>query len=1243
MTHRRLSLGRFGSSLAAAILLVLPMAQPASALDPTKSIDDYVIRSWDEEQRLPHRLVYALLQSQDGYLWLGTQDGLVRFDGVRFTVFNNVNEPAITENGMRAIAQTPDGALHIAPLRADLLRLSSSRFEVLRNLLPPEWLRSSVSDLRVDSGGTLWVTGAGGIGRLEGGKLQTLSTGSAASDLTFIRRRICEGEGGRIWYTSPEGLHVIDMGRLATILTKENGRGLYADRRGTVWAGFDGAGLIRLSGGTVTPVPLSDRQLRVNAILGDRDGNLWVGTDVGLFRLRRSLITPDAVSEAFKDIEVEDLIEDTLGNLWVATRSGLYVVRDPIFQTFSATTGVHEVVSVVEDGLEVLWFVTRQPPFVQQLREGRVSAYSGPPLPEGVNVIFRDRNGTLWLGANAGLFRLSGEQWARVPDAPQAAITTIAQDPAGQLWFADAKGTLHRRRDGSWESFAENAGLPGRRIESMYGAPDGSLWLATQGGIFRLLRGRISEVKLGEGEPYRYARFVGADEEGFIWIGTRVGLTRYNGKDDTFRTFTPKEGLPDPIVNMILDDRRGNLWVGCSKGIYRVAKSEFANLFAGKSKSVHCVLFGRRNGIAAGQAWGSAALRSRDGSLWFGTTRGIVGVPRARLDEIPPPPTVHIEDTRVDSRPLRADGTAPPGSGLLAFRFTGLSFDAPDLVRFIFKLEGFDPDWREAEGQREVTYTRVEPGEYTFRVKAANSAGKWSPEGAALKLRLLPHFYQTRLFFVVGALLALGAAYGIYRFRLHQLGARERELARKVEARTHELQEERDLHHALMENVPDLIYYKDASSRYTRVNPAHAKTLGLASPAAAVGKTDFDFFSPEFAQSSLADEQALLKTGQALVGKAEYDQRTARWYLATKVPILNAAGEPSGLVGISKDITERKGAEEQLDQNLATFLGLVRQVADGDMTRRSAPGDDTLGRIGSSVNLMLDNFEGILTELRGVALSVSTASTEILAAATEIAKGAQYGSDEVHATSTAVDEMAGSMLQVSRNAEASAAAARRVVDHLRESSTAVNAASQGMERIDSAVSVTAEKMRILGERGEEIFAIIDLIQDIAARSELLSLNAAIEAAHAGDAGRGFGGIADEIRRLAEQSTEATKNVTSVVQGMVKETRSVLDAMETSMKEVKEGLALSERMRAGLQEISTLVGRTTDLTTEISNAAREQTSATQIVARSMQTIANITQESAAGAAETSRAVRDLVSLAESLNRLLARFKITANVA
>jgi methyl-accepting chemotaxis protein len=234
--------------------------------------------------------------------------------------------------------------------------------------------------------------------------------------------------------------------------------------------------------------------------------------------------------------------------------------------------------------------------------------------------------------------------------------------------------------------------------------------------------------------------------------------------------------------------------------------------------------------------------------------------------------------------------------------------------------------------------------------------------------------------------------------------------------------------------------------------------------------------------------------------------------------------------------------------------------------------------------------------------------------------------------------MVASMGQVTKNAEQSARAAQQVLEHLLASDRAVDASGQGMTRIDAAVSETAEKMRLLIARSREVFEIINLIEEIASRSELLSINAAIEAAHAGDAGKGFGVVADEIRHLADRSIEATRSVTDIVQGMAAETQAVRDAMETSMREVKQGLDLSEQARHGLSEISALVQQATDLAGQISYAVHEQTRANQTVAEAMQTIGNIAEQSSAGSKETARAVHDLVLLSEHLTKTIARFRI-----
>jgi len=454
---------------------------------------------------------------------------------------------------------------------------------------------------------------------------------------------------------------------------------------------------------------------------------------------------------------------------------------------------------------------------------------------------------------------------------------------------------------------------------------------------------------------------------------------------------------------------------------------------------------------------------------------------------------------------------------------------------------------------------------------------------------------------------------------------------------------ERDLLHALMNNIPDLIYFKDREGRFTRINQAHAAALGLQNSEQAVGKTDADFFPEDFAQAAGEDERRLLETGEPLLGKTEHDQRSKRWFLATKVPTRDANGQISGLVGISKDITKRRQAEEHLQRDLEAFLSFASAVADGDLTRRAKQGKETLGQIADAVNRILERLAQLLAEVRDAAFSVSSASSEILAASTQIAKGASHGRDRVHQTSAAVEEMVASLGQVAQNAAQSADAARQVLEHLNVSDRAVQDTAHGMSAIDRAVSQTATKMRLLGERSGEIFEIIDMIEDIASRSELLSMNAAIEAAHAGELGRGFGVVAEEIRHLAERSTEATRSVTTIVKGMAGEIQAVLAAMETSTQEVKQGLALSEQARHGLGEISALVQRSTDLAGEISSATQEQTGVSRTVAEAMQVIASITEQSTAGSNETTRAVQDMVELSEQLTAAVSRFRIDSSAA
>jgi PAS domain S-box-containing protein len=349
------------------------------------------------------------------------------------------------------------------------------------------------------------------------------------------------------------------------------------------------------------------------------------------------------------------------------------------------------------------------------------------------------------------------------------------------------------------------------------------------------------------------------------------------------------------------------------------------------------------------------------------------------------------------------------------------------------------------------------------------------------------------------------------------------------------------------------------------------------------------------------------------------------------------------ILGVASDITQRKQGEKLLEGSLGDFLHLVSIVSEGDMTERGNDGEGPMAAVSNALNRMMDNFSGMLTRVKQIGLSVTSSATQILAASEEIAAGAQRQADEITNTSSAVEEMAASMSQVSRNAEASAAAARRALGMAEHGDRSVRDTSEAMNRIDSAVQGTAEKMRLLAKRSSEISEIIDLINDVAAQTNLLSLNAAIEAAHAGEAGLGFSVVADEIRKLAERSARATRDVGALIKAIQNETSEALDAMENGMKQVQDGSTLAEQARQSLQDISQVVRQSAELIEEISAASEEQARVTRNLAGAMQTVSSITLETSAGAHETAQTIQGMVSLSEQLNDAISQFKVKDNFA
>jgi PAS domain S-box-containing protein len=1295
------------------------LASPAPALDPARRITQLTRDVWLAKDGLPEGEINAIRQSADGYLWLGTRRGLVRFDGVRVRVYDAANTAAMPSSAVEAMALGQDGSVWSA-VAGGVLRHQAGRFSFFGT---DQGLHFQFPKALADEAGGCLYAGLGwfGVACLRDGRFSPYEP-SRLSGVPQGITALARDRESRLWAGSSEGVVRFAPGaerpRVFTVRDglRANGvRTLYVDDEGTLWAGT-AAGLSRLEGERFRSWGrrdgLADEDVR--ALLRDRDGNLWVGTYAGgLHRFRDGAMAALGRDGGLADDAVLALAEDDEGTLWVGTGAGLNRLDEGPFTPYGLAEGLPaEDVHAVLAGRDRVW-IADSAGNVSALRDGRIETVV--PASSGLTAAGRSLaegpDGSLWFAGLGALHRLRDGRVETIPGpARDAELLPYAVEKEGVLC------TLGRP-DGTSEVLWYAAGrfvpvLPGvtlRQANRLGRDGRGRLWVASAAGLHRFGPDGRRDFTRNDGIPRDDLTGFALGEAGTAWGGTRVGLVRI--EDDRVTVYSARHGLPTEAPSTILEDGLGHLWVGWDGGVFRVAVADLDAIAEGRRETADVRVFRIADGLRSlATSWrSSGASRGPDGRVWFASARGVVSADPRRGKRSDAQPRVYVEELRADGEEVPVEGTprVPAGRDRLEVHYTGLSYRAPRDVRFRHRLEGYDRDWVDAGGQRVAHYTNLPPGGYTFRVRAVSGEGVWNEEGAALAFSIAPHWYQTWWFDAGAGLAVLGLAFGAYRLRVRGLKARERALGARVDERTAELQREvgerrkaeeeikreneqrraaeegaraaaarleesnreltahqhrlvaqqealaqeneqrrraeeeagreRDLLRALMDNIPDLIFFKDTASRYTRVNRAQAEAFGLGRPEDAVGKSDLDFHPPEEARAWRRDEERLLATGEALVGKVQHDPRHDRYYLVTKVPLRAAAGT-SGLVGIAKDITERRRAEEKLEQDLLAFEEAVAESAKGDLTRRAPGAEGSVGRIGRSVNAMLDGFATILAEARDAAFSVSSSSSEILAAATQIARGAQAGNDEVLQTSSAVEEMAASMARVAQNADHTARTAQATLDHVRSGERSVDATSEGMARVETAVAETADKMKLLEQRSRRVSEIAELIDEIAAQSKLLSLNAAIEAAHAGDRGGGFTVVADEMRRLADRSAAAARDVTEIVEGMVEEVKGVLRAMERSTREVREGRGLSEEARRSLREVSSLVDASARTSAEISAASREQAQATRTVASAMQAISTIATESATGASETSRAVRDLVRLSESLTAAISRFRL-----
>jgi signal transduction histidine kinase/ligand-binding sensor domain-containing protein/ActR/RegA family two-component response regulator len=780
----------------AAILLCSSSA--VRALDPGRTIDQYGHNEWTSQNGLPGESVYQILQTKDGYLWLRTSAGLVRFDGVRFVL----EEPRVSGRAVhepiKAICRGANGDLLVRTLSRTLIYRDGVFADYRRPAPVPDGdiralFESSRHEVFIGSDNFIYKVGDNGPQLLR-------ENTSWVSD--FI-----EDDRGTVWIAGLFAIYTYRDGVLSPVGGEAAKRpmalAMVRDAAKGMWIGT-ASGLSRMDDGVVAPPPLALQiQAEVGSVLRDRQGNLWAGTSTaGVYRITGNQVSSFRSPDGLTGDRVLSLYEDREGSLWVGTTSGLDRFRDTSLTTFTVKEGLpsDRAENIVEarDGSVYVFCAGGG---MARIRNGVVTAFTKKDgLPsEYSNGMIESRDGGIWLGTGAGLTRFANGKFTRHPAARISGrfISAIGEDDEGLIVTTDESIAL-RVRDGhvaplTFRGQTTPLSRPAIYTFTIYRDPAGTLWFGTARGLYRFARGEPPE-KAWQSQIAFPVTTIFDDGKGSLWLGGRIpGLTRFRTKDGRVTRYTENDGLFDGYPTSILTDDSGNFWISSANGIYRVPRQDLDDFADGRIGSVRATRYGTVDGMKASEASAPAAqpagCRTRDGRLWFCTQKGVVIVDPRRLMQNRLVPPVVLEEVVTDGRTIspREGFEVAAGTDRIEFHYTDLSLLVPARNQFRYRLDGYDHDWVDAGSRRAAYYTKLPPGNYRFRVMGSNDDGLWNLQGASVGLGLRPHFYETWWFYgiCVFSFCIVGVAgQKVYTGRLR---ARARELARLVNEQTGEL------------------------------------------------------------------------------------------------------------------------------------------------------------------------------------------------------------------------------------------------------------------------------------------------------------------------------------------------------------------------------------------------------------------------------------------------------------------------
>jgi len=768
--------------------LVLIGAGRLAGLPADRSIPQYVRRTWTVSQGLPHGTVRGFVQTPDGYLWLATYEGLVRFNGEEFHVLDRSSAPGMASNAIRMLSRTGSDTIWIGT-NDGLMRYRDGRFETVALAGGPDIIAAMVDA----PDGTVWIGTAGGrLMRVDSNGAAEVQIGLPASPITALA-----ATGDAIWIGTSAGLSRYRRGAGAA----ERVGGLSSHRIVTLAADGPDAllvgtatGLDRIACSRVERIGALPAD-QVTALHRDRDGNLWIGTySHGLFRLAGGRMASYGLADGLLNPTIRAIFEDDEGSIWIGSNGGLEQFRAGAFSNWGKREGLEDdyVRTIFQDRGGVLWVGSANG--LYHRNNGNWLKDHGPG---GILSMEQSADGTRWLGTSNGLYRISGAATTLFTTADGLSNNTVRDlhvDRRGDLWVATDFGVNRIRAGERIESFAGRGGGAGYAM-AIAETADGRIWVAGGAGLaeFDGTSFKLHSAPGGLPSNRLFGIVADADQRGTVWIATDGdGVIRF--RDGRASAITTANGLASDKVVSLVDDGKGRLWFGTVRGAFAVTKQELNAVADGASQRIVSRFFDEEDGLGSRQCNGAAnpsALRTTDGRIWLATAKGaseLTGAPAAAL----PPRAPIVERITFDGKPVRLDAlrAVPPGIDRIEFDYSGVTFQTPERMRFRYRVDGYDNDWIDGGTKRAASYTNLPAGEYRFLLESSDDGVHW--RGSELPFTLRPHFYETRWFLILSILASAALLLGMHTTRLHFSRERARHLEAVVEERTRQISEEKE-------------------------------------------------------------------------------------------------------------------------------------------------------------------------------------------------------------------------------------------------------------------------------------------------------------------------------------------------------------------------------------------------------------------------------------------------------------------